>query len=34
VFRKLVARGWRQRDLRPRLTKREGLSTVLSSYRR
>ncbi|MDB5397703.1 MAG: putative fusion protein of y4aC and y4aD [Rhodospirillales bacterium] len=34
VFRKLVTRGWRQRDLRPRLTKREGLSTLLSSYRR
>jgi squalene synthase HpnC len=34
VFRKLVARGWRERSIRPRLTKREGLSTVLSSYRR
>jgi squalene synthase HpnC len=34
VFRKLSARGWRDRGVRPRLSKREGLSTVLSSYRR
>lgn len=34
VFRKLVARGWRERSWRPRLSKREGLSTVLSSYSR
>jgi phytoene synthase len=34
VFRKLVARGWQVRTWRPRLSKREGLATVLSSYRR
>ncbi len=32
IFRKLTARGWRMRGSRPRLTKREGLSTVLSTY--
>ena len=34
VFQKLLARGWRERGWRPRLTKREGLATVLSSYSR
>lgn len=34
VFQKLLARGWRERGVRPRLTKREGLVTVLSSYGR
>ena len=34
VFQKLLARGWRERGSRPRLTKREGLVTVLSSYSR
>jgi phytoene synthase len=33
VFQKLAARGWRDRSWRPRLTKRETLSTVLASYR-
>ena len=34
VFRKLVARGWRNRGVRPRLSKRDVLSTVLASYSR
>jgi phytoene synthase len=34
VFEKLRARGWRDRSWRPRLTKREGLATVLSTFLR
>jgi squalene synthase HpnD/squalene synthase HpnC len=34
VFQKLLARGWRNRSWRPRLSKREGLVTVLSSLLR
>jgi squalene synthase HpnD/squalene synthase HpnC len=34
VFQKLLARGWRDRSWRPRLSKREGLVTVLSSLLR
>jgi hypothetical protein len=34
VFQKLLARGWQDRSQRPRLTKREGLATVLSSLLR
>jgi squalene synthase HpnD/squalene synthase HpnC len=34
IFQKLLARGWRERGSRPRLTKREGLVTVLSSFSR
>jgi phytoene synthase len=33
VFRKLIARGWHERGIRPRLTKREGIMTVLATYR-
>ncbi len=33
VFRKLAARGWRDRAVRPRLSKREGIATVLATYR-
>jgi len=32
IFRKLTARGWRNRAVRPRLTKREGLATILAAY--
>jgi phytoene synthase len=34
LFQKLLARGWQARGGRPRLTRREGLATVLSSYLR
>ncbi len=34
VFQKLLVRGWRDRSWRPRLSKREGLVTVLSSLLR
>ncbi len=34
IFEKLVARGWRARGPRPRLSKREGLATILATYRR
>jgi phytoene synthase len=34
VFRKLAARGWRDRRVRPRLSKREGIGAVLATYRR
>jgi squalene synthase HpnC len=33
VFDKLAARGWRNRGFRPRLSKREGIVTVLATYR-
>jgi phytoene synthase len=32
IFEKLMARGFRERGQRPRLTKREGLATVLSAF--
>lgn len=32
IFDKLMARGFRERGQRPRLTKREGLTTVLSAF--
>ncbi len=32
IFDKLLARGWHERGQRPRLTKREGLATVLSAF--
>jgi phytoene synthase len=32
IFEKLMARGWRERSVRPRLTKRESLGTVLSAF--
>ena len=32
IFEKLLARGWRDRSVRPRLTKRESLGTVLSAF--
>jgi hypothetical protein len=32
IFDKLLARGWRERGHRPRLSKREGLATVLSTF--
>jgi phytoene synthase len=32
IFDKLMARGFRQRGQRPRLTKREGLATILSAF--
>ena len=32
IFDKLLTRGWRERGHRPRLTKREGLATVLSTF--
>ena len=32
IFDKLLARGWRERGQRPRLSKREGLVTVLSAF--
>jgi phytoene synthase len=34
VFRKLAERGWADRTVRPRLTRREGIATVLANYRR
>jgi hypothetical protein len=34
IFDKLLMRGWEKRGVRPRLTKREGLATVLSTYTR
>jgi phytoene synthase len=34
VFDKLAARGWRDRGVRPSLTKREGIATVLATYSR
>jgi phytoene synthase len=34
VFRKLAARGWIKRDVRPRLSKRERLGTILAAFAR
>jgi phytoene synthase len=33
IFQKLAARGWRDRDVRPRLSKRERLGTVFAALR-
>ena len=33
IFQKLMARGWRSRGVRPRLTKREAFSTILANLR-
>jgi len=32
IFRKLVARGWQQRGPRPRLSKRERISTMMAAF--
>jgi hypothetical protein len=33
IFQKLKARGWRSRGMRPRLSKREVFSTVLTNLK-
>ena len=32
IFHKLVARGWDRRGPRPRLTKRERISTMMAAF--